>query len=1517
MKSLDEVKTLVGDLPSANLPLVLLPVQIQTRFISREGRDDLLVRVYPDDAHVDAHEEDLTAEEATWGQAYWKLIWGQRGDREAQRSAWAQIADRFGPPRAAWIARQLTPTNLDQQPTDGASGPDPVFPALNGPKPDAWTAPAMARALPDRWVVMGYRGGQRVLLETGTPIPEDLAVGLAPANAADLPAGAGEETLALDEGIRWLVDFAEAERVGMGIRVALPPELVGRTLDALYVFGLKNSLAPAASADLLESLLDSQHYTRGLSFVPPGAPTNNSAEATTGFGAPDPGFANSFQVERRPVNLPPDTNGARTAHALGIRRRVFSAVEGAASTQELDARHMQTALWPVTGGYYLEQILAEPEGASPAFSDRQIEQARRYFVDAVRPAGPLPALRFGRQPYGLLPVTSMDSLPSRTDFVRLLDFLRDGARQALPRLPRVQPGPRGDDDLVEVLRMQPYSTGVRARLAFDSQFFVPGSAIIPGTLSDDLKTHLTELSVRLRPLQGQGLIKSPRLLDLLPANASTALRADPIQKGASAGPLSPNYIAWLRTATFDEILDESFPPDFGPSGQMDALLYLLLRHAVLLAYTTTAYRIRVRRGELPKQPYREPTLVDILGKQTPQRTRTLPRVLLDPVRTPPTERPLRATIHLLGAADEPEAAVLEELRASLAHLETLPIEVLEPLLRGTLDLFAYRLDAWITSLASRRLDELRQARPRGVVLGGFGWVENLRPAPRDPVPNSLPNENVSPLFADRAGGGFIHAPSLSQASAAAILRSGYLSQPGEDDGGTAAISHPFAVDLSSQRVRLAQFLLEGIRQGQSLGALLGYRFERGLHDHGLDRFIAGFRKVSLLAAVYQAEDALSTAQKLPDGPIKDQAVKAATAALQKARQAVNRRHQFPTSADVETLENVVEANVTDGLALVRLWQEGQVPFNRLAPDLSAPRRLDLEAELEALEAVVDALSDALTAESVYQIVRGNAARAGATVDSVANGEIPPPELEMVQTTRSGVALTHRLLVLFSGPTPAAPSDPRQARRRAEPRLNGWLAQMLGGLNRVRCRAEFLDTEGNVIRTLNRVRLSTLPISHLDAVYLSSLAEGGALSDLEAMLQFQLLRTAPASLPPDARVRLLPERLPSFSANEISLGEFMEIAEAFRQLILSGRELRGSDLLPARQGQPVVFDLADLRARADVAVTSLKSAGPALAAQAAAVTALAEGAPLAGPLNELRERILALSFLGFQGAVPASARGDAPADRERLLEQAAILEREAIRREEELSSLEAGFDPATASPDQAIEHELARLQAVFGPGFRVLPRLVSGGFQELARAFNRSDDLQGGDPLEAVSWLQGVSRVRGGANRLDTVLAFAAALARPAAQELRVAQLPFQSGERWVALPPAAGESIPSGKLSLVAHLPKPFRPAQPLAGLFVDEWVEIVPGTEEVGGVAFNYDSPGARPPQAILIAVSPAGTQNWELETLEKTLLGTFELAQLRALDPQALGEDVLLQRALPALYVSLNLAGEALSTNFGRAIA
>ena len=76
-----------------------------------------------------------------------------------------------------------------------------------------------------------------------------------------------------------------------------------------------------------------------------------------------------------------------------------------------------------------------------------------------------------------------------------------------------------------------------------------------------------------------------------------------------------------------------------------------------------------------------------------------------------------------------------------------------------------------------------------------------------------------------------------------VLASAYLSH--QNDGQAS----PFAIDLSSERVRTARWLIDGVRQGQPLAALLGYRLERALHDRGgLDTHIATFRKLAPLAS---------------------------------------------------------------------------------------------------------------------------------------------------------------------------------------------------------------------------------------------------------------------------------------------------------------------------------------------------------------------------------------------------------------------------------------------------------------------------------------------------------------------------------------------------------------------------------------------------------------------------------------------------------------------------------------------
>jgi hypothetical protein len=89
----------------------------------------------------------------------------------------------------------------------------------------------------------------------------------------------------------------------------------------------------------------------------------------------------------------------------------------------------------------------------------------------------------------------------------------------------------------------------------------------------------------------------------------------------------------------------------------------------------------------------------------------------------------------------------------------------------------------------------------------------------------------------------------------------------------------------------------------------------------------------------------------------------------------------------------------------------------------------------------------------------------------------------------------------------------------------------------------------------------------------------------------------------------------------------------------------------------------------------------------------------------------------------------------------------------------------------------------------------------------------------------------------------------------------------------------------------------PLAGLFCDGWHETVPNADEMTGVAFHFDAPGARPPQAIVLAVPPsADTPAWSVDAILDTVVEAHDLARIRAVGPRQLE---WLGTLLPAIYL------------------
>ena len=173
----------------------------------------------------------------------------------------------------------------------------------------------------------------------------------------------------------------------------------------------------------------------------------------------------------------------------------------------------------------------------------------------------------------------------------------------------------------------------------------------------------------------------------------------------------------------------------------------------------------------------------------------------------------------------------------------------------------------------------------------------------------------------------------------------------------------------------------------------------------------------------------------------------------------------------------------------------------------------------------------------------------------------------------------------------------------------------------------------------------------------------------------------------------------------------------------------------------------------------------------------------------------------------------------------------------------------------------------------------------------------------------MARVRDGAKRLNAALSYAEAVNTGEKLKLTIAQLPHDTKDRWVGLPFKPGQSMPVGKLSLVVQSVAAVDPVRPLAGLLIDEWVEVVPSPSEITGIALQYDQPNAVPPQTILIAVPPELESPWTIWSLQQVLLETLDLARIRGVDTDAL-DDV--GHYLPALYFACNTNNDTVSTDF-----
>src|SRR5262249_22141506 len=154
----------------------------------------------------------------------------------------------------------------------------------------------------------------------------------------------------------------------------------------------------------------------------------------------------------------------------------------------------------------------------------------------------------------------------------------------------------------------------------------------------------------------------------------------------------------------------------------------------------------------------------------------------------------------------------------------------------------------------------------------------------------------------------------------------------------------------------------------------------------------------------------------------------------------------------------------------------------------------INAEVDALLNLHDAVSDVLLSESVYQVVQGNFERSAANTDAFSKGNYPP-EPDVVRTPRSGTTLIHRV-ALHLDASASSNTDPAvTARALSEAPLSTWLASRLPRPEDVVCRVTYA-TPALVGEREILVTQHDLGLQAIDLLYLTNLDVAHAMTELD-------------------------------------------------------------------------------------------------------------------------------------------------------------------------------------------------------------------------------------------------------------------------------------------------------------------------------------------------------------------------------------------------------------------------------------
>lgn len=1058
-QSSDTLDTLIIEGASTKSPVFLIPFQIETRIFD----DYLKIRVFPDQIAIDNLKRKLTQKEYFDGQEF-------NADRTIE--SWRSLTGKYRPGRAAWIAKEAI--GIDEE-YEFSENENLFIPKI--------------RLLPKYFVLSLHLDNGQVLRYQSKNINESGLDFISP----------GSEGLFSGDA-NWVTDFNKALDLGMAFLVDRS-ELQGiDVINKITVVGVRPNHNNNIGFDLLTNTFESHYYSSEASFIPYGTPTNNTEEKESGITSDEDiedWYQREFESDSGEIN-----NAREMAKALGLDAELFSKWKYSTNKTNAITKSLYSSLWPSTIEYFINTFLKE------ILSEGSLDKLKNHFLEYVRPLGFLPSIKIGKNPYGILPITqlnnasidnpygwnnaTMDSKHLKGDESEWLgfdnkfhsmvnalakDWLNASNSYEIPKVFNSDSENTMDEVISQILAMSPsslnyslrsfhesYFSDVVVRIIVDLIFFEYTETL---ELSDDELLELyTQFQYNMEGIGDDWLSMKVDLAEKLSQYLSDVMDDESLAENIKKSLLSNLH-------TFGNYREHPFPLVRDQNNSEDCPENYLLKLTEVNpdpnASNTLLYKLLYRSKYLSSDVNNKENTATILEDGVTKLFRTLDsfekltKVNLDldlklkeeevgaiasSIRSA-RERDVLNDIHDFENIVSPQnSAAWEKLLNSV--LTDISEADLEAQLKGILDVTSFRLDAWISSLANKRLDSMRRVKgaENDIIVGGYGVLENLRLI-KEPY--------------DTLQGGFIHAPSIAHASTSAILKNAFMSKANDD-------ANPYCFNISSDRIRRALSILSGLREKQNLGELLGYQFERALHDNNLDKYKDEFRDL------------------------------------------FNMQEADESEAESQTEENKYSRNVVNGLKLISHDSD----YSSIVETASDKSVID-EIILNIRDSV-DAISDLMMQESVHQAVNGNYERCGAALDT-ASGNSFPIEPESVSVPLPKVTVGHRICLLFDTNTDEGISNP-SPRERAEPKLAKWFANLLGDTSKIGCITTYLttseiettDEEGNAVTTINydkneqAVTISDLLLKPIDFLYLSANRPNMGATEIERRIrEFVILK----------------------------------------------------------------------------------------------------------------------------------------------------------------------------------------------------------------------------------------------------------------------------------------------------------------------------------------------------------------------------------------------------------------------------